>query len=891
MNVPENKFKKTTLSLSVAILVVYLLLAVSLSQILHFSRALDEGYHLDLVMFLKENDRLPINYEERAALARADLPPLYHIIVALISPNIESSANRPEFRLYDDSPRYQTIDHQLEHPWTIDTEDLTWPYYGQFLVWQLGRGLSIIFGISTLVIVYFTFREIPITDHWVTALFGVAFLAFIPRYLILSGALNDDTLLAFLSALYFWMLVRAIKFPTRWGPIIILGLSLGLSLTVKYTLALMPFEILIVFGIVANQYKLGWLWLIKRLSVIGIVTFLVSSWWFVWNIWYFNTIAEDGLLVGILRSLFSGGYNATLITIGDAFVGSELNAVSPSLPQSEATLSQWASSTFFSFWGVSINGYQPGWPWAYLFIGAILLLACWGNWYLWRSNKQSQGWLLLAGFHTLLLLIIPVFRFETSGRLGQTAQGRHILIPAAAAIIGLIIWGISTLLPPKWHKPLFSLIILGLISWSGVHLYQLVVNAPPLLPVRTVEQAAQWLPNPIQAKFGEEVELVTYEIIPQPKQGVLQVELAWRSLGEINENYQLQLILRDSTGSIVSHWQGYHGYGRIPTLAWNPGDVVFDRLNLPLYNASPGTYQLQLQLLNRGGALPVTTTEVGQIIDTSILGLPQVTVNNPISIDLPYTIESTVDNPVDFALLQPDGLLSQVSQPEYRYPGTISIIASVDDLTVALIDSKGQSYPAISSQGHLHTFIIGPDWTSGPYHLEFSAAQGETERVEEVSLVVENWWERTFIPPAIERPVEANFANQFKFLGYDLPSPSVKAGEAFPVTLYWQAFPTLAPQANFTQFNNLHDNQGALWGGYDRLPLEDYSTLLWVPNEVVVDGYTISVAPDAPPGEYYLDVGYYIQIGESAVNLPLVVDEAMSDVSSVTIGPIEVVSP
>ena len=95
----------------------------------------------------------------------------------------------------------------------------------------------------------------------------------------------------------------------------------------------------------------------------------------------------------------------------------------------------------------------------------------------------------------------------------------------------------------------------------------------------------------------------------------------------------------------------------------------------------------------------------------------------------------------------------------------------------------------------------------------------------------------------------------------------------------------------FIQFNHLLDRAGNLRGGYDRQPLEYYSTLLWAPGEVVVDGFAVPVDADAPPGEYYLDVGYYITVGESAVNLPLVVNGEMTDTTSVTVGPIYVVAP
>jgi hypothetical protein len=140
-------------------------------------------------------------------------------------------------------------------------------------------------------------------------------------------------------------------------------------------------------------------------------------------------------------------------------------------------------------------------------------------------------------------------------------------------------------------------------------------------------------------------------------------------------------------------------------------------------------------------------------------------------------------------------------------------------------------------------------------------------------------------------PLEANFADQIQLLGYDLPKTQVKTGEAIPVTLYWQAPPDKAPDADFIQFNHLHDIDGTLRGGYDRQPLEYYNTRRWAPGEIVIDGYAVPVDADAPPGEYYLDVGYYLTVGESPVSLPLVVDGRQSEITAVTIGPIEVVAP
>ena len=111
------------------------------------------------------------------------------------------------------------------------------------------------------------------------------------------------------------------------------------------------------------------------------------------------------------------------------------------------------------------------------------------------------------------------------------------------------------------------------------------------------------------------------------------------------------------------------------------------------------------------------------------------------------------------------------------------------------------------------------------------------------------------------------------------------------MTFYWQAPPNKSPDADFIQFNHFYDATGSLRGGYDRQPLEYYNTRRWAPNEIVIDGYAVPVEADAPPGAYYLDMGYYLTVGDSAVNLPLVVDGQMTEVDRVTIGPIEVIAP
>jgi hypothetical protein len=878
------------IALAAGLLIVYLVLTGITTQVLHFSRAHDEGYHLEYTTFIRQNGRLPISFEERTEITRGDFPPLYQMMLALLSSPVRVG-NAPAFRYFGDSFRYQVVDHQLTHPFTLETEDLTPPYLGRFYVWQLGRGFSVLLSVGTLVLVFLTLWQIPVGPKPMGPLFGTAFLAFTPRFLVLSSSLNDDNLLALVAALYFWALIHMVKSPSRWWPLLLAGVSLGVSATVKYSLVLLPLEITLVAAVLASRLQAGWFWALQRIAVVGVVGLSVSIWWFGWNIWFFNSIAEDGLLVGSVRALFSGGYNVTLNQIGEFLSGGVIQDDTVVAATGSGTFAQWLRETFITFWSFSIQNRHPLWPVAHIIAGLLVVAAAVGLWKLWRDDRLTRPWLLLAGFHLLVLCLIPLLRFATSGRLGQTAQGRHILMPAATAIVALLAWGLVSIIPKRWHTPTLTAIIAGLVVWSGLHVLLLSQDQTPLLPLRTVAQAAEWLPEEVKTDFGDVIELVSYDLSVPPTEDRVELTLGWRSLARVNENYRLRINVVNQAGTPVAGWLGYNGDGRLPTLAWEPGDTVFDRLVLPLSDVPTGDYTVQLQLIGQSG--PV----LENIRAADTLDLTSFRVEKPARVEFPWTLVLDNGDVLPVAVWRRQGPMTQASSP-FRYPDTISVLVDIPEAgataaRVELVDEQGVAWPADMVIGDGYHFIIGPRWPGGEYRLRVELWRDDQllTKAEDALGRVENWWPRYFtVPEEVSVPLAANFADQLQLVGYTLPQSRVRAGEKFPITLYWQAPADKSPQANFVQFNHLLNADGELYGGYERLPQENYSTLLWAAGEVVIDGYSVPVDANAPPGVYYLDVGYYLTVGEAAINLPLVVDGEMSEVSSVTIGPIEVVN-
>lgn len=103
-------------------------------------------------------------------------------------------------------------------------------------------------------------------------------------------------------------------------------------------------------------------------------------------------------------------------------------------------------------------------------------------------------------------------------------------------------------------------------------------------------------------------------------------------------------------------------------------------------------------------------------------------------------------------------------------------------------------------------------------------------------------------------------ARPIHFLGYDLPTNSLQAGETLNVTLYWTAERlTIQP---YTVFTHLIDNNGNLVAQQDNWPVQgNWPPTCWESGDVIIDDYAIQLPADMPPGRYSLLVGMYDPAG------------------------------
>ena len=106
----------------------------------------------------------------------------------------------------------------------------------------------------------------------------------------------------------------------------------------------------------------------------------------------------------------------------------------------------------------------------------------------------------------------------------------------------------------------------------------------------------------------------------------------------------------------------------------------------------------------------------------------------------------------------------------------------------------------------------------------------------------------------IQQPLEVNLENKVKLVGYNLDNGQLRPGDVLLLTLYWQGITKM--QEDYKVFVHLETNR--IWGQEDHVPAcGTRPTTTWQPGEVIVDRYSLLIAPHTPAGRYPILVGLY----------------------------------
>jgi hypothetical protein len=397
-------------------------------------------------------------------------------------------------------------------------------------------------------------------------------VAFTPQFLFISSAVSNDSTIVALSALALFLLVRALRqTPTRRDALWI-GAVCGLGALAKVSgLALLPLALAVIaYANRKNARELFW-----QVALAAVTCVLVAGWW------YARNIVLYGELTGTARMLEIFGARANPLT----------------LDQWRAQLYEVFETFWVGFgWG---NIRAPEWVYALwglmLSAGVVgLLLALWRRRTRWRATLQNHAPLLvLAAWCAIVFVSLLRWMMST-----QAPHGR-LLFPALPALMPLLVVGWTQLAPPRAQFVATRLIPLAAFGLAVAAPFTLLAPAYAY-PVQLSEADTANIPARVDVRYGYALMLLGSRVTPHPlnPRGALQVDLYWRVLKPMDQDYSINLSALDDQYRVVGTRNSFPGHGTLPTRLMRAGQIFHDTYWLPL-NAPVVKGSLQVSVFDR----------------------------------------------------------------------------------------------------------------------------------------------------------------------------------------------------------------------------------------------------------------------------------------------------
>lgn len=512
--------------------------------------------------------------------------PLYHLVGALAT-FWDDARDMPKLLWFNPHADIGVAKEDGNVNLLVHTSAESFPYQGTSLGVHALRLLSVLMGAGTVLMTYLIALEIfPQRQH--LALGAAAINAFIPQFLFISGAVNNDNLVTILSSIALWLLIPLVETPISIRRTILIGAIIGLAtLTKVNSLGLVPLAVLV---IAISSYRQRSLKLfISRTALLLTIVAVVSGWKFVrnWQLYGDPTVLQ----------MF-------------------LNTLAPRHPQPTLRqfMAEWGDYAQ-SLWGLFGLGNVPLKAPASRVLDILALLGALGTLIFlvrtWRRRRTGDSaWikaLILLAWLVILFgsLMTWVIRIATS-------IGRF-LFPAISSISILLFLGLSQFAPRRYTKALVCLVG-GLMFVIGtITPFRYIAPAyakPSLLSSEDIEA----IPNRLNISFGGAMRLLGYDV---PISSAITpgdsftITLYWQSLAEMKaedavstsklaKNYSTFVHLLDETELIIAQRDMYPGQGLFPTSLWSVGDTIANRyvLSLPETAFAPNQAQLEVGLYN-----------------------------------------------------------------------------------------------------------------------------------------------------------------------------------------------------------------------------------------------------------------------------------------------------
>jgi 4-amino-4-deoxy-L-arabinose transferase-like glycosyltransferase len=413
----------------VALLGDFLLAALAFGALIPVFEQPDEHTHYFFAQHVAQTGELPVQAAEQDARGpweqEGSQPPLYYLLAAPLL-RLAGDDLAADGLWYNDQntmgmPALAGNENRFIH----DPAREGWPWRGYILAAHLGRLLSSLFGLITVLSVYLVARRVLGGRAWL-GIAAAALTAFNPQFLAVSSTFGNDALIIALSSaalallLVVWDQLEAGAEPADLARTVpMLAVIVGLAPLAKISgLTLLAFTV----GTLAwlSWRRRSWTILAATLGPVLLAAALLAGWW------YLRNLRLYGDLLGFSRMHPGGtlreGFTWLIWLRREAF--GELKGV---------WLSSWGLFGWFTI-------LLPAWVYAAittLCAGSLAALALWGR-RLRGLDRHRLAWLTLWA----ALVTASLLRWLSITKGGQ---GR-LLFPALAAGAVLLVAGLAAAL-------------------------------------------------------------------------------------------------------------------------------------------------------------------------------------------------------------------------------------------------------------------------------------------------------------------------------------------------------------------------------------------------------------------------------------------------------------
>lgn len=583
----------TAKHLQYLIIVLFIFLVLSSSLLTPTFEAPDENAHYYYIQYLWRNRTLPVLTKDVAALSdpryQSYQPPGYYLVAlmfAAFAPNELSQPLNLSLNPYF-SQELNTLNNDNKNRY-LHTSDDEFPFRNVPRAVHIARLASVaLAALNALALLYFARTIFESDAH---TLIFLTLTLFVPGHVFIGGMINTDNsviLMGTLIALLSWRLVDRPDSRRTW-----IALALVISYTTLSkvtTISLIP-AVIIVSAIAFSRSK-DRRGVIINILLMGVIWFVLTSWMFVRN---YNLYGDP---TGVQRI-----YEVT----GEYGIFS-LDRLLSTLP--------WIWQTFI---GRLATQNFPMPEVVYNFFAALMLAGVFGwLWHLPRTEKILNWIVLLVAIAGLLTAVFYNAAVNTSG-----AQGRY-LYPVLGAVMAIVVKGLLTLTPTRFHRALTYSLLAVMSSLSAVAIF-VWLPAAYKLPTRFTTFTPPPNFQPLNYQIGESIKLhgITVSSSRLTASDTLTVTLYWEALKPVEANHSVFLQVVDSQSNKVAQKQTLSGLGMYQPTRWQLGEIIADEIPLTIDAKEnlPSVYSIIGGMLDEktGERLPMTRNDynLGEVLIT-----------------------------------------------------------------------------------------------------------------------------------------------------------------------------------------------------------------------------------------------------------------------------------